>query len=149
MLLTKKNLRQFVERWSSHPNSPFLYDGSRRTTISLISPTGPPPISWSQIPSRASLSGMSPSAPSSLASPWQSPAQVLETCDASQSAVFNHYSIDGPQPEPEGKSQRITSCSNHIQLVYVPSKSNNIFFFSRSFQLIKLEYEFKKKYNSY
>jgi len=103
MLLTKSNLRQFVERWSSHPNSPFLYDGSRRTTISLISPTGPPPISWSQIPSRASLSGMSPSAPSSLASPWQSPAEVVETCDASQLTVLNHYSTDGIKPNSDGK----------------------------------------------
>jgi len=126
MLLTKKNLRQFVERWSSHPNSPFLYDGSRRTTISLISPTGPPPISWSQIPSRASLSGMSPSAPSSLASPWQSPAQVLETCDASQSAVFNHYSIDGPQPEPEGVCQQQAEANCNNNMGHSDTSNNNV-----------------------
>lgn len=72
--LTKVNLRQFVERWSSHPNSPFqLNDGtcvSPGRSISLLiagQPQVEAPSSSSPTPgSRTSMTGMSPSPPSSL-----------------------------------------------------------------------------------
>lgn len=71
--LTKVNLRQFVERWSSHPNSPFqLNDGtcvSPGRSISLLIAGQPQVEASSSSPtpgSRTSMTGMSPSPPSSL-----------------------------------------------------------------------------------
>lgn len=61
--VAKVNLRQFVERWNSHPNSPFqLSSDSPRRTISLLISASPS----QREASPTSLTGMSPSPPSSL-----------------------------------------------------------------------------------
>lgn len=62
MDVTKDNLRQFVERWNEHPNSPYVFE----ITNHLIFPTTSSGIKLSN--SSHSLSGMSPSPCGSLAS---------------------------------------------------------------------------------
>lgn len=69
--VAKVNLRQFVERWNSHPNSPFqLNSDSPRRTISLLISNSPSQLdaSSSSQPdaSPTSLKGMSPSPPCSM-----------------------------------------------------------------------------------
>ena len=95
--LTKFNLRQFVERWSSHPNSPYGCDDGttltsvRRTTVSLLSPDGV--LCWS----RTSLTGMSPSPPCSgdssvgFSSPWSGHTPPPEMADDAE--PFCHYKV--------------------------------------------------------
>ncbi|XP_063237985.1 myosin light chain kinase, smooth muscle-like [Bacillus rossius redtenbacheri] len=63
----KDNLRCFVERWSEHPNSPYLFDVTGHT-ISLCGPT-------CEVDSQLSLRGCSPSPCGSLSS---SPESVVE-----------------------------------------------------------------------
>lgn len=65
--LTKVNLRQFVERWNSHPNSPFqaCSESPRRTISLLISSPVPPEAADSP----SSMAAMSPSPPESPGSP--------------------------------------------------------------------------------
>lgn len=88
--LTKINLKQFVERWNSHPNSPFMYDSPRKTTISLLtaSTSG---IRSSTLASRTSLTGWSPSPTSSVSTPSSLCSSPTHWND---SDCFYHYSID-------------------------------------------------------
>ena len=69
--VAKVNLRQFVERWNSHPNSPFqLNSESPRRTISLLISNSPSQLDASSASqpdaSPTSLKGMSPSPPCSM-----------------------------------------------------------------------------------
>ena len=69
--VAKVNLRQFVERWNSHPNSPFqLNSDSPRRTISLLISNSPSQLdgllALQPDASPTSLTGMSPSPPCSV-----------------------------------------------------------------------------------
>lgn len=64
MEVTKDNLKQFVERWNEHPNSPYVFE----TTSHIISPSMLPTGGHSLSGSSHSLIGDSPSPCGSLAS---------------------------------------------------------------------------------
>lgn len=108
MEVTKDNLKQFVERWSEHPNSPYLFD----ITSHFISPSMLPTGGNSLSSSSHSLIGDSPSPCGSLAS---SPDSVN---------AFVGYSKDYYQSEqllpPSVDHQRRSSDSAGVM------KTNNI-----------------------
>lgn len=85
--MTKDNLRLFVERWSEHPNSPYLFDVSCQTISPLV-------LNGIQMASsHHSLRGMSPSPCGSLASSTESLNEYqLET--SPDDNVFQHYSFE-------------------------------------------------------
>lgn len=64
MDVTKDNLKQFVERWNEHPNSPYIFEISNHTISPSMLPTGGESLSGSS----QSLIGESPSPCGSLAS---------------------------------------------------------------------------------
>lgn len=108
--VTKVNLRQFVERWNSHPNSPFqLNSDSPRRTISLL-------ISPSQLDaSPTSLTGMSPSPPCSIpTSPItrQAPLELQSEPDSTEivcSGEKNHTGVSVAESMSSNTISRTTT----------------------------------------
>ena len=92
--VAKVNLRQFVERWNSHPNSPFqLSSDSPRRTISLLISASPS----QREASPTSLTGMSPSPPSSLPmSPMakNQPTVVFDSSELTEIYETNHVVVE-------------------------------------------------------
>lgn len=86
--MTKDNLRLFVERWSEHPNSPYLFDVS----CHMISPLLTTGVQLAS--SHHSLRGMSPSPCGSLGSSTESIPDYDITSTSPDDNVFNHYTFD-------------------------------------------------------
>ena len=105
--VAKVNLRQFVERWNSHPNSPFqLSSESPRRTISLLISGSPTQLDDSP----ASLTGMSPSPPCSLP---MSPIMTNQTTNVYDTELeFSRTSTETVSNERELLSQ-----VNHTSVV--------------------------------
>lgn len=72
MEVTKDNLKQFVERWNEHPNSPYVFEITNHLILSPSCPGIKLSNSWH------SLSGMSPSPCGSLASSPGSDSAFLQ-----------------------------------------------------------------------
>lgn len=85
--MTKDNLRVFVERWSEHPNSPYLFDVS----CHMISPLLTSEIQMAS--SHHSLRGMSPSPCGSLASSTES-IPDFELSTSPDDNVFQDYTFE-------------------------------------------------------
>jgi hypothetical protein len=101
--VAKVNLRQFVERWNSHPNSPFqLNSDSPRRTISLLISNSPSQLDASLVSqpdaSPTSLTGMSPSPPCSMpTSPIvknQATETVLDIASDLSREIINREIVD-------------------------------------------------------
>lgn len=84
MDVTKDNLRQFVERWNEHPNSPYVFE----LTSHYISPTCTGGLHLSD--SLHSLEGMSPSPCGSLASSPGSDNAFLTNNDLLMPPTLDH-----------------------------------------------------------
>ncbi|XP_044259471.1 myosin light chain kinase, smooth muscle-like [Tribolium madens] len=85
MDVTKDNLRQFVERWNEHPNSPYVFE----VTSQLIAPTCTGGLHLSD--SLHSLVGMSPSPCGSLASSPGSDNAFLNNNDLLMPPSVDHF----------------------------------------------------------
>ena len=91
--LTKVNLRQFVERWSSHPSSPFqlLGESSNRGTISLLI-----------------------SSPTVTNAPWSEPQQPLSSSSAETKEVVTQSNASAvPVSKLAQVQQQSTSASSN------------------------------------
>lgn len=91
MEVTKDNLKQFVERWNEHPNSPYVFE----LTSHIISPSMLPNGGHSLSSSSHSLIGYSPSPCGSLASsPESENAFVGYSKDHSKCELLVPPSVD-------------------------------------------------------
>lgn len=93
---TKKNLKEFVERWNSHPNSPYLI-GTPLTQL-------PPELQriareegWS---SRASFSSVIVAPPSPPPGELSDDEDDDDDLDISNKDEFSHYTFEQRQPSP-------------------------------------------------
>lgn len=93
---TKKNLKEFVERWNSHPNSPYLI-GTPLTQL-------PPELQriareegWS---SRASFSSVIVAPPSPPPGELSDDEDDDDDLDLSNKDEFSHYTFEQRQPSP-------------------------------------------------
>lgn len=91
--MTKDNLRMFVERWTEHPNSPYLFDVSTHMISPFMFTAGVHLTS-----SQQSLRGMSPSPCGSLAS---SPELIIEhdqfigsTSSPNSDSLLHNYTFE-------------------------------------------------------
>lgn len=120
--VTKVNLRQFVERWNSHPNSPFqLNSDSPRRTISLLISAAPTELEASPASqsdgSPTSLTGRSPSSPCLIpasATPTNPPTTLLKSDFSSAIADKEYQSNHTAVAESNGKVDRITAQSEVV-----------------------------------
>lgn len=119
--MTKDNLRLFVERWSEHPNSPYLFDVSCHT-ISPLLLTGVHLAS-----SQHSLRGMSPSPCGSLSSSTES---LDITGTSPDDNVFNHYTFDNEpninnlRPDYQGFERRASDSSCFVRKTDIAERVN-------------------------
>lgn len=97
--VAKDNLRLFVERWSEHPNSPYVFDNEAHEITSLMNGTC----------ERSSIGGCSPSPRSSLAS---SPDTVLDEDDL-EPPPLRDQSYLAPRYNPVERRASDSSCFLH------------------------------------
>ncbi|XP_047027437.1 serine/threonine protein kinase OSK1-like isoform X1 [Helicoverpa zea] len=98
--VAKDNLRLFVERWSEHPNSPYVFDNQAHEITSLANGNC----------ERSSIGGCSPSPRSSLSS---SPDVVFDEDDLDPPPLREHNFLSAPKYNPVERRASDSTCFLH------------------------------------
>ncbi|KAF9802863.1 hypothetical protein SFRURICE_015460 [Spodoptera frugiperda] len=98
--VAKDNLRLFVERWSEHPNSPYVFDNQAHEITCLANGNC----------ERSSIGGCSPSPRSSLSS---SPDVVFDEDDLEPPPLREHNFLSAPKYNPVERRASDSTCFLH------------------------------------